>query len=435
MQYNSGMPTSQAPAKKYTEIELLAPAGCHPSLHAAIDNGADAVYFGLAQLNMRARARRSFGQNDLAEICRICLEAGVKTNLALNTVLYEHDLKLCRQILESAVEHKVDAVILSDMAAVTIAEELGLEIHLSTQLSISNSESIRFYAPHCSRIVLARELSLKMIQSVHREIEEQEIRGQSGKLIEIEAFAHGALCIAVSGRCSMSLYTSNASANRGACEQNCRKEYIVKDAQTGEELIVDNQLIMSPNDIMTIEFIDQMLESGVKAFKIEGRGRSPEYVATVTRAYRAAIDAVNNGTFSGEMIKPWIGELEKVYNRGFSSGYYLGQKQGWSGNYGNKATRRKEYVGKIANYFSKARIIHVKSSSIDLKVDDEYVIVGNTTGAISGVVGELRVDDESGNRVVQTVSKGASFTMKHDGAARRGDQVYRMTPIKSPAQT
>ncbi len=410
-------------------LELLAPAGCYPSLHAAIDNGADAVYFGLSQLNMRARARRSFGPNDLAEITRICREAGVKTNLALNTLLYEHDLRLCRSMLEEAVEHKVDAVILSDMAAVSMANEMGLDVHLSTQLSISNSQSIRFYAPYCSRIVLARELSLKMIDTVHKAIHQQDIRGKGGELIELEAFAHGALCIAVSGRCSMSLYTSNASANRGACEQNCRKEYIVKDAESGQELLIDNNLVMSPNDILTIGFVDQMVDAGVQVFKIEGRGRAPEYVAAVTSAYRRALDAVKDGSFTREMAEAMVPELEKVYNRGFSSGYYLGQKQGWSQHGGNKATRRKDMVGRVDNFFQKAGVVHVKSSAIDFSVDDEYVIIGSSTGAVEGVVKEIYQLTGDESQSVTTVPKGSGFTLKHDGGARRGDYVYRMTPV------
>jgi U32 family peptidase len=414
---------------KYSKVELLAPAGCYPSLQAAIANGADAVYFGLAQLNMRARARRSFDQDDLAEICRICREAGVKTNLALNTLLYEHDLLLARKILQQAAEQHVDAVIVSDMAAVMMAQELGLEVHLSTQLSISNSESIRFYAPYCDRIVLARELSLKMIASVHERIVAENICGRSGKQIELEAFAHGALCIAVSGRCSMSLYTSNASANRGACEQNCRKEYIIKDVETGQEMLVDNNLVMSPNDIQTIDFVDQMLASGVRVFKIEGRGRAPEYVASVTAAYRKALDAVQAGTFNRDLAASLKPDLTKVYNRGFSSGYYLGQKQGWSESGGSKATRRKELVGTIANVYSDSGVLLVNSSALDLSVGDEYVIIGSTTGAVQGVVKELRLEQGEQMLPVDKVDKGARFTLPHRGEARRGDQIYRLTSL------
>ena len=413
--------------------ELLAPAGCYSSLNAAIANGADAVYFGLAQLNMRARARRSFESDDLIEICRICREAGVRSYLALNTVLYEHDLKLCRDLLVEAKEQNVGAVILSDMAAVMIAVELGLEVHLSTQLSISNSESVRFYAAYCDRIVLARELSIPMIKSVHKKIVDEEIRGRSGKLMELEAFAHGALCVAVSGRCNMSLYTSNASANRGACEQNCRKEYIVKDAKTGAELLVDNNYIMSPNDILTLGFVDKMVAAGVQVFKIEGRGRSADYVGAATAAYRKALDAVADGTYNQELVAELMPSLEKVYNRGFSSGYYLGQKQGWAAADGTKATRHKQKVGTLNHVFSKAGIVSVECCAGNLKVGDEYVIIGHTTGAVTGTVTELRVEDECGvSSVPESVQRGMVFTMPHKGEARPGDQLYLMAPVPAP---
>ncbi|MDG1500475.1 MAG: U32 family peptidase [Planctomycetota bacterium] len=420
-------------APEKTEIELLAPAGCLASLSAAIANGADAVYFGLAQLNMRARARRSFEREDLVEICRICKEAGVKSYLALNTLLYEHDLRLCRELLMEAKANDISAVILSDMAAVMIAEELGLEIHLSTQLSISNSESVRFYAAHCDRIVLARELSLPMIKTVRQAIVEEDIRGRDGRLMELEAFAHGALCVAVSGRCNMSLYTSNASANRGACEQNCRKEYIVKDAQTGAELMVDNNYIMSPNDILTLPFVDQMVDSGVQVFKLEGRGRAPDYVGAVTAAYRKALDAVADGTFNQELVAELLPSLEKVYNRGFSSGYYLGQKQGWSAADGTKATRQKRKVGTVTNVFAKAGVLQVDCSAGKLAVGDDYVLIGNTTGAVNGTVSELRVTRPEGQLPTDEVVKGDEFTLPHDGEARRGDQVYYLAPV-APAE-
>jgi putative protease len=415
-------------------IELLSPAGCYPSLRAAIANGADAVYFGLAQLNMRARARRSFEREDLEDICRICAESNVRSYLALNTVLYEHDLKLCRELLEEAAVQKVSAVILSDMAAVMIAHELGLEVHLSTQLSISNSESVRFYADYCDRIVLARELSLPMINSVHGKIVDENITGRSGRIMELEAFAHGALCVAVSGRCGMSQYTSNASANRGACEQNCRKEYIVKDAQTGVELLVDNNYIMSPNDILTISFVDKMVEAGITVFKLEGRGRSPDYVGAVTAAYRQALDAVVDGSFNEEMAAELVPSLEKVFNRGFSSGYYLGQKQGWAGASGTKATRHKQKIGDITNVYSKAGILEVECSAGKLSVGDEYVIIGHTTGAVQGTVSELRVDHEKDSRSPESIEKGMLFTMPHKGEARRGDQIYVLTPVAAVAR-
>ncbi len=423
--------STPADSTERPEPELLAPAGCYASLRAAITSGADAVYFGLAQLNMRARARRSFEREDLAEICRICREGGVRSYLALNTVLYEHDLRLCRSLLEEAAEQQVSAVILADMAAVEIARELGLEVHLSTQLSISNSAAVRFYAPYCDRIVLARELSLPMIATVHQRIVEDEIRGASGRLMELEAFAHGALCIAVSGRCSMSLYSSNASANRGACEQNCRKEYIVKDVQSGDEMLVDNNYIFSPNDILTIGFVDKMVASGVQVFKIEGRGRSADYVGAVTAAYRQALDAVRDGSFSQELVDELLPKLEAVYNRGFSSGYYLGQQQGWAASGGTQATRQKDRIGTVLNHFQKAGVIEVEALSGKLSVGDEYVIIGHTTGAVPGEVAELRVEDADGRRSPETVEKGMVFTLPHTGEARTGDELYRLSPIEA----
>ncbi len=411
-------------------LELLAPAGCFPSLQAAIKNGADAVYFGLAQLNMRARARRSFDENDLAEICRECRKAGVKSYLALNTLLYEHDLDLCRVMLDEAAKQKVDAVILSDMAAVQYANSLGLEVHLSTQLSISNSQSAKFYAPYCSRIVFARELSLPMIDSVAKAIKQENICGTDGRLLEIEAFAHGALCIAVSGRCGMSLYTSNASANRGACEQNCRKAYKITEVETGDELVVDNDLIMSPNDILTIDFLDSMVTAGVQVFKIEGRGRAPEYVAEVVRCYREALDSIRDGSYSQEKVASWIADLRKVYNRGFSTGYYLGKKQGWSDKPGTKATHRKDFVGTIANYFPKVGVVEVDSAAVELSVGDEYLIVGHTTGAVKGVVGEVRIEQDGEMVPVPSAPKGSRLSLQHAGEARRRDQLYRMTKLE-----
>ncbi|QQL46119.1 peptidase U32 family protein [Sulfuriroseicoccus oceanibius] len=410
--------------------ELLAPAGCYASLQAAIDNGADAVYFGLAQLNMRARARRSFHLEDLPEIVRICKEANVKSCLTMNTLLYEHDLKLARSILERAKEVGCDAVIASDMAAIQIANEIDLEVHISTQLSLSNYDAVKFYAQFCDRVVLARELNLSMIRSIWEKMQADDLRGVAGRPMEIEAFAHGALCIAVSGRCGMSLYNSNASANRGACEQNCRKEYIVKDVDTGKEMLVDNNTVMSPNDILTIDFIDEMIHAGVRVFKIEGRGRAPEYVGAVIKAYRAAIDAVENGTFTKEFAKSLIPSLEKVYNRGFSSGYYLGRQQGWSGSGNSKATHRKVLVGKITNHYQKAGVIEVARAAADFSVGDDYVIIGDETGAVRGDVPSLRYEAEGGEMIdCTTVKRGSTFTMPHDGKVKRGDMIYKMAPV------
>ncbi|MCZ6672864.1 MAG: U32 family peptidase, partial [Verrucomicrobia bacterium] len=344
------------------ETDLLAPAGCYASLQAGIAAGADAVYFGLAQLNMRARSRRSFGLPDLPEIMNRCREGGVKACLTLNTLLYDHDLKLVYKLLDLAAENQVDAVIAADMACIMRARELGLEVHLSTQLSVSNFESFKFYTQFCDRIVLARELNLSMIRKLYDQIVAADLRGPSGRPAEIEAFAHGALCIAVSGRCGMSQYTDNASANRGACIQNCRKEYDVIDKETGKKLTIDNNFVMSPNDISTIEFLDQLLQSGIKVLKIEGRGRAPEYVHTVISAYRKAIDAVHAGTYSPEFVEELLDDLKSVYNRGLSDGYYLGREQGWSGHYGSKATKKKVQVGKVSHFYNKLGVVEITST-------------------------------------------------------------------------
>ncbi|MBK1789769.1 peptidase U32 family protein [Persicirhabdus sediminis] len=422
---------------RYENTELLAPAGCYASLQAAIENGADSVYFGLAQLNMRARARRSFHLEDLPEIVRICKEGGVKSCLTLNTLLYEHDLKLARDLLTTAHELGVSACIVSDMAAVQIANEIGFEVHISTQLSISNYESLKFYAPYSDRIVLARECNLKMIRSIWDKMIADDLRGRSGRPMELEAFAHGALCIAVSGRCGMSLYTANASANRGGCVQNCRKEYTVKDTETGKELVVDNNLIMSPNDICTIDFVDELLESGIRVFKIEGRGRSPEYVGAVIRAYRKAIDAVNDGTYSQELVEQLVPGISKVYNRGFSDGYYLGRQQGWSGTAGSKATHRKVYVGELTNFYKKAGVIEIDAEASGLAVGDEYLIIGDKTGVVEGTVESMRVQRGEEMVEAETTDRGDVITLPVSGDVRRGDKVYKMVeipqPLKKPA--
>ncbi len=409
------------------DTELLAPAGCFPSLQAAIDNGADSVYFGLAQLNMRARARRSFNVPDLKDIMSRLKDAGVKGCLTLNTLLYEHDLNLARKMLETAKDQGVDAVILSDMAAMQMANEIGLEVHLSTQLSLSNYESVKFYAPYCDRVVLARELNLKMIKSIYDKIKANQLVGRGGQEMEIEAFAHGALCIAVSGRCGMSLFTSNASANRGACEQNCRKEYTITDSESGKQLKIDNQFVMSPNDIATLDFMDEFLGAGIKVLKIEGRGRSPEYVATVTKAYRKAIDAVHAGEFNKEFVKSLYPQLETVYNRGLSSGYYLGREQGWSADYGNKSKRRKVLVGSVAHAYRKASVIEVKSSATTLEKGDDILVIGNSTGVIEGKVNQMRVMQDDGNMTdAHQCKNGQTVTLKVEGKIRSNDKVYKV---------
>ncbi len=364
---------------------------------------------------------------DLKEIMRRLHDAGVKGYLTLNTLLYEHDLKLCQKMIETAVAENVDGAILSDMAAVKMANEAGLEVHLSTQLSLSNFEAVKFYAPYCDRVVLARELNLSMIKSIYDKIKREKLVGRDGREMEIEAFAHGALCIAVSGRCGMSLFSSNASANRGACEQNCRKEYMVTEVDTGKQLKIDNNFVMSPNDIATLDFMDQFLAAGIKVLKIEGRGRSPEYVATVVRSYRKAIDAVHAGTFTKKFVKALYPELETVYNRGLSSGYYLGREQGWSADYGNKSKRRKVLVGSVAHAYRKAEVIEVRSSATTLSKGDDFLIIGDTTGVIEGQVEEMRVLQPNGEMIPSDQClNGQTLTLKVKGKIRTNDKLFKV---------
>lgn len=406
-----------------SNAEVLAPAGCYASLQAAVSAGADAVYFGLAQLNMRARSRRSFHLVDLPEIMERCEAGNIRGYLTLNTLLYDHDIKLCYKLLEAAAKNGVNAVIASDMACIMKARELGLEVHLSTQLSVSNYESFKFYAQFCDRIVLARELNLSMIRKLREQVLADDLRGPSGRVVEIEAFAHGALCVAVSGRCGMSLFTDNASANRGACVQNCRKEYIVKDPETGKELKVDNNFVMSPNDISTIEFLDQVLEAGVHTLKLEGRGRAPEYVKLVTRAYREAVDAVHQGSYCEEFVAKLLTDIEKVYNRGLSDGYYLGREQGWSGSHGSKATHQKTLKGQVTHYYSKLGVAEVRATA-DVKVGDEFLIIGETTGVVEGTVEELYLD---AGKVEEAKAKQV-FSVKVSNKVRKNDKFFTMEP-------
>ena len=410
------------------QVEVLAPAGCYASLQAAIDSGADAVYFGLAQLNMRARSRRSFNLENLDEILKRCREGKIRSYLTLNTLLYDHDLKLCYKLLDSAKACGVDGVIAADMACILKARELGLEVHLSTQLSVSNFESLKFYARFCDRIVLARELNLTLIKKIRQQVIEGEVYGPSGRLVEIEAFAHGALCVAVSGRCGMSLFTDNASANRGACVQNCRKEYIVKDKESGKELLVDNHFVMSPNDISTIEFLDQLLDAGVHTLKLEGRGRSPEYVKLVTRAYRRAVDAVMDGSYGPEFVATLLDDIKKVYNRGLSSGYYLGRDQGWSKAYGSKATHQKVFLGNVKHYYTKIGVAEIAAVG-KVEVGDDFLIIGETSGVIEGKIEAMHLD--SGE--MKEVKAGEIFSIKVSHRVRCNDRFFLLKPVKPQA--
>ena len=384
-------------------LEIMAPAGNFECLHAAIQGGADSVYFGVEKLNMRSHSANNFKMTDLKEIVRICSEYGVKTYLTLNITLYDNDLEDMRQTLHAAKEAGITAVIASDMAAISYARSIGVEVHISTQLSISNVESLRFYAQFADVIVLARELNLTQVKAIKAMIDEENICGPSGRKVEIEMFAHGALCMAVSGKCYLSLHEYGASANRGSCYQLCRRAYDVRDRETGMELTVDNKYIMSPKDLCTIEFIDKIIDAGVTVFKIEGRARSAEYVKRVASCYRRAANAVCDGTYTPELGSELKEELKDVFNRGFWDGYYQGARLGeWCEVYGSTAGRKKAYCGKITNWFGKLGVAEILVESYSLKVGDKILIIGPTSGCVEYTVPEIRVD----LKPVQEAAKG-----------------------------
>lgn len=399
----------------------MAPAGNFECLAAAIQGGADSVYFGVGKLNMRSHSANNFAPEDLAEVCRICREAGVKSYLTLNIVLYDEDLEPMREALVAAKEAGISAVIASDMAAIACARSLGIEVHISTQLSISNSDSLRFYAQFADVIVLARELTLPQVKAIHSTIVEEHICGPSGRQLEIEMFCHGALCMAISGKCYLSLHQYGASANRGECYQACRRGYEVTELDTGKKLVVDNKYIMSPKDLCTIEFMESIIDAGVTVFKIEGRARSSEYVKTVTAAYREAADAVLAGNYTPELAAALKERLSTVFNRGFWDGYYQGAYLGeWSDAYGNRATRTKTYVGKITNYFSNLGVAEVLVETGSFSVGDEMLITGPTTGVIEYRVPEIRVDLKN----VETAVKGDLCSIPVAQKLRRSDKLY-----------
>ncbi|MDH3381345.1 MAG: U32 family peptidase [Flavobacteriaceae bacterium] len=409
------------------KIELMAPAGNFESLQAALDNGCDSVYFGVEQLNMRARASINFEMNDLPEISRRCKEKGVRTYLTLNTIIYDHDLTIIKTLLQKAKEADITAVIAMDQAVIMVARSLGIEVHISTQINITNIETAKFYAMFADTIVLSRELSLRQVKKIYEQIVKEQIKGPSGNLIEIEIFGHGALCMAVSGKCYMSLHAFNSSANRGACKQNCRKPYKVIDQETGFEMEIDNEYIMSPQDLCTIDFLDKIKDAGVKVLKLEGRGRAPEYVAKVVKCYREAIDSLEDGTYSKEKVNDWMSELKKVYNRGFWSGYYLGQKLGaWSDGPGSQATQKKVYIAKGMHFYPKAMIGEFKMEAYDLKVGDTILITGPTTGAQELIVEEMFVNDQKGEKA----QKGDLITIKFPFRIRPSDKLYKIVENK-----
>ena len=412
------------------KIELMAPAGNFESLQAALDNGADSVYFGVEQLNMRARASINFTLDDLQEISRRCKEKDVRTYLTLNTIIYDHDLSIVKTLIKKAKEADITAVIAMDQAVIVSAREAGMEVHISTQINITNIETVKFYAMFADTMVLSRELSLSQVKKITKQIEKDQIKGPSGKLVEIEIFGHGALCMAVSGKCYMSLHSHNSSANRGACKQNCRKKYTVIDQETGFEMELDNEYIMSPKDLCTIDFLDQVADAGIKVLKIEGRGRAPEYVAKVIKCYREAINSLENGTYNKNEVIIWMQELEKVYNRGFWNGYYLGQKLGeWSKGSGSQATQKKVYIGKGVHYFPKASVGEFKIEAYDLSIGDTILVTGPTTGAKEIEVKEMFVNDEKLNKG----SKGDSITIPLDFRIRPSDKLYKIVEYKVEA--
>ena len=375
------------------ELEIMAPAGSFDCLLAAIEGGADSVYFGSGHLNMRSHSANNFAREDLPEIMRICRSYGVKAYMTLNITLYGEDLQAAYDTLDTAKAAGVDAIIATDMAAIMYCRKIGLEVHISTQLSISNIESLKFYSQFADVVVLARELNLTQVAAIHQAIIDEDIRGPKGELVRIEMFAHGAFCMAVSGKCYLSLAAYGASANRGACLQVCRRGYLVTDYETGNEIHVDNKYLMSPKDLCTIEFMDKFVEAGVKVFKIEGRARSAEYVKRAVSCYRAAADAVADGTYNQEQAAVWKEQLAEVFNRGFWDGYYLGAKMGeWSSIYGSQATRKKIYLGKVTNWFARLGVAEIKVEATDLHKGDEIIFIGNTTGILEMKVEDLRVD-------------------------------------------
>ena len=412
------------------KIELMAPAGNFESLQAALDNGADSIYFGVEQLNMRARASINFTLDDLEEIAQRCKAKNVRTYLTLNTIIYDHDLSIVKTLVKKAKESDITAVIAMDQAVIAIAREFDMEVHISTQINITNLETVKFYAMFADTMVLSRELSLRQVKHITEQIEKEQIKGPSGRLVEIEIFGHGALCMAVSGKCYMSLHAYNSSANRGACKQNCRKKYTVVDQETGIEMELDNEYIMSPKDLCTIDFLDQVADAGIKVLKIEGRGRAPEYVAKVIKCYREAIDSLENGTYSKEQVISWMQDLEKVYNRGFWSGYYLGQKLGeWSKGSGSQATQKKVYIGRGVHYFPKAKIGEFKIEAYDVSLGDTILITGPTTGAKEFELKEMLVNDKPQEKG----TKGDAITIPLDFRVRPSDKLYKIVENKVEA--
>ncbi len=404
------------------DFEIMAPVGSWESLIAAHQGGADAIYFGIEGLNMRSKSSVNFTLNDLKTIAQWCQEHGMKSYLTVNTIVYDEDVAYMRQIIDAAREAQVSAIIASDMAAIQYARQTGVEVHISTQVNVSNSEAVRFYSQWADVMVMARELNLDQVRKIHETIVSDQLCGPHGKPVRIEMFCHGALCMAVSGKCYLSLHETGASANRGACRQICRRGYVVTDRETGDELAIDNKYIMSPKDLKTIHFLNKMVDAGVRVFKIEGRARGPEYVRTVVSCYNEALNAIVDGTYGNEeQIQQWDERLSRVFNRGFWNGYYLGQRLGeWSAKYGSSATRVKSYAAKGVRYFSNLGVAEFLMEAGELHVGDNILIIGPTTGAVPLTVEEIRVD----LKPVEKTVKGERFSIKTDVKVRPSDKIY-----------
>jgi Collagenase and related proteases len=404
------------------DIEIMAPAGSYESLSAAIGAGADSAYFGAGHLNMRSGSSDNFSPDDLPEIAGICRENGLKSYLTVNVSVFDNEIGQMQNIIDTAAESGITAIIAADLSAIEYAFRKGVEVHISTQLNVSNSEALKFYSKRADVVVLARELNLDQVKYIYEAIRSQDIRGPKGEPVRIEMFVHGALCMAISGKCYLSLHENNTSANRGNCYQTCRKSYLVTEKESGYQLEIDNEFIMSPKDLCTIGFVDKMIDAGVRVFKIEGRARSAEYVRVVTTCYDEAVKAVFDGTYSEEKIAGWRDRLSSVFNRGFWDGYYLGQKLGeWNTRYGSSATKRKVYLGKITNYFTKLNVAEIKVENGDLSKGDIILIMGPSTGVIEYNVGEIRV----ALLQTETAKKGELCSIKINEYLRRSDKVYK----------
>lgn len=409
-------------------IEIMAPVGSYESLMAAIQGGAGSVYFGVEHLNMRARSAANFSLGDLRKIAAIASENGVKSYLTLNTEVFDNETGLMRQVLDAALDAGISAVIAADIAVILYARSIGMEVHVSTQVNITNSEAVKFYAQYADVVVLARETNLGRVHEISDMIREQQVKGPSGNLLRLEMFVHGALCMAISGKCYLSLHEMNASANRGSCLQTCRRGYHVTDRETGEEIAVENEYIMSPKDLKTIHFLNKILDAGISVLKIEGRARSPEYVKTTVTCYREAADAWRSGTFTQEKIEAWNEKLASVFNRGFWDGYYLGKRLGeWSHNYGSQATKRKIYVGKATNYFPKIGVGVFRIETGSLTTGEEILITGPTTGVAETTVSELRTS----SGVAVEAGKGEYVSIPVPVKIRRNDKLFRWVDAKT----